>query len=107
MVIHCICITIIIIIIVILAIPEVDVTADVIRVAVGGDVTLTCTVTRAIPMIYIYKWTNVDTSITLLGETSDTLILSSITEEEIATYRCDVTNSAGTGSDTITIEQSC
>ena len=82
-------------------------TADVIRVAVGGDVTLTCTVTRANPMIYAYTWTNVDTSITLLGETSATLTLSSITEEEIATYRCDVTNSAGMGSDTITIEQAC
>ena len=86
-------------------------TADVIRVAVGGDVTLTCTVTRAIPMIYTYTWTNVDTSNdtsnTLLGETTATLILSSITEEEIATYRCDVNNSAGTGSDTIIIEQAC
>ena len=82
-------------------------TADVIRVAVGGDVTLTCTVTRANPMIYTYTWTNVDASITLLGETYATLTLSFITEEEIATYRCDVTNSAGTGSNTIIIEQAC
>ena len=82
-------------------------TADVIRVAVGGDVNLTCTVTRGNPMIYTYTWTNVDTSITLSDETSANLTLSSIIEEEIATYRCDVTNSVGTGSDTITIEQAC
>ena len=84
-------------------VPEVDLTADRTRVGLGGVVILTCNVTRGNP-IPTYTWTHVDTS-TPLSETSATLTLPSITVADLGTYRCEAMNAAGTGMDTITIEQ--
>ncbi len=75
--------------------PEVTLTSSPVRVSVGGDVTLTCTVTRSNPTCFTYTWTNVNTATTLPGETAATLTLTSITMDEIATYSCEVTNSGG------------
>ncbi len=88
--------------------PEVTVTASPVRVSVGGDVTLTCTVTRSNPTGFTYQWTNVNTTTTLPGETAATLTLTSITMDEIATYSCEVTNSGGDrGTGTLTLQQGC
>ena len=74
------------------------------RIALGQSVTLTCDVTKANPTVFTYQWTFEDTG-TTLSETSETLTLSNIMASQFGTYRCDVTNDAGTGSDTITIEE--
>ncbi len=83
-------------------------TSSPVRVSVGGDVTLTCTVTRSNPTGFTYTWTNVNTTTTLPGETAATLTLTSITMDEIATYSCEVTNSGGArGTGTRTLQQGC
>ena len=83
-------------------------TSSPVRVSVGGDVTLTCTVTRSNPTGFTYTWTNVNTTTTLPGETAATLTLTSITMDEIATYSCEVTNSGGArGTGTLTLQQGC
>ena len=74
------------------------------RIALGQSVTLTCNVTKANPTAFTYEWTLEGTG-TLPSETSETLTLSNIMASQFGTYRCDVTNAAGTGSDTITIEE--
>ena len=87
------------------AIPVVDIVADPrVRIALGQSVTLTCNVTKANPTAFTYEWTFEDTD-TTLSETSETLTLSDIMASQFGTYTCDVTNAAGTGSDTITIEE--
>ena len=83
--------------------PEVAVTADSTRVGPNGDVTLTCSVTRGNPMTFNYTWIHVDTSTPLTAETSPTLSLSSFSEDDVGTYRCEVRNEAGLGMDNITI----
>ena len=83
-------------------VPEVTLTADRTRVGLGGQATLTCTVTRANPMTTNFTWTNLNFS-TPISEASNTLTLTSITMTDIATYRCEATNVAGPGMDTITI----
>ena len=84
--------------------PEVQVTATLTRVVVGNSTTLTCTVTRSNPMgSYTYRWVH-NNSITL-SETSSMLTVNILTESNLGTYRCEVTNSAGlSGNDTTTIE---
>ena len=84
--------------------PEVEVTATLTRVVVGNSTTLTCTVTRSIPMgSYTYRWVH-NNSITL-SETSSMLTVSILTESDVGVYRCEVTNSAGlSGGNTATIE---
>jgi len=82
-------------------IPEVSLTADRVRIIAGRDVTLTCNVTRGNPMEYTYEWTNVDSG-TKLTETSAALTIMGFNIAEV-TYRCQVTNDVGTGTDTITI----
>ena len=67
------------------------------------SVTLTCNITRANPIPDTFTWTNVNNAATL-SETSNSLMLSSISTAEIATYRCEARTVAGTGMDTITIE---
>ena len=87
------------------AIPVVDIVADPrARIALGQSVTLTCNVTKANPTAFTYEWTLEGTD-TTLSETSETLTLSDIMASQFGTYTCDVTNDAGTGSDTITIEE--
>ena len=85
--------------------PEVQVTASLTRVVVGNSTNLTCTVTRSNPMgSYSYRWVH-NNSITLTGETSSMLTVTIMTESNVGTYRCEVTNSAGlSGNGTITIE---
>ena len=85
----------------------VDIVADPrARIALGQSVTLTCNVTKANPTAFTYEWTFEDTVTgTTLSETSETLTLSNIMASQFGTYTCDVTNDAGTGSDTITIEE--
>ena len=81
----------------------VDLTANQLVVGEGGTLILTCNVTRGNPMSYIYVWTHVDGTGTL-GENSDTLTLSGFAMSDMGMYRCEVTNDAGTGMDSITIE---
>ena len=83
--------------------PEVQVTATLTRVVVGNSTTLTCNVTRSNPMSYTYRWVH-NNSITL-SETSSMLTVNILTESNLGTYRCEVTNSAGlSGGDATTIE---
>lgn len=84
--------------------PDVHVTADHTRVITGSNVTLFCNTTMGFPTNYTFTWINVNTSMILGSETSDTLTLSHISEEEIATYMCQVFNLAGIANATITIE---
>ena len=81
----------------------VDLTASQLVVGEGGTLILTCNVTRGNPMSYMYVWTHVGGAGTL-AETSDTLTLSGFTMSDIGMYRCEVTNDAGTGMDSTTIE---
>ena len=81
----------------------VDLTANQLVVGEGGTLILTCSVTCGNPMSYTYVWTHVDGAGTL-AETSDTLTLSGFTMSDMGMYRCEVTNDAGTGMDSITIE---
>ena len=81
----------------------VDLTANQLVVGEGGTLILTCNVTRGNPMSYTYVWTHVGGAGTL-AETSDTLTLSGFAMSDMGMYRCEVTNDAGTGMDSITIE---
>ena len=68
----------------------------------GDNVTINCSVLRGNPTNYLYIITHISTSST----TSDpTLTLTDIQVADLGTYRCDVTNDAGTGSASLTIEQ--
>ena len=84
--------------------PEVQVTATLTRVVVGNSTTLICTVVRSNPMgSYTYTWVH-NNSMTL-NETGSMLTISILTESNLGTYRCEVTNSAGlNGSNATTIE---
>ena len=66
------------------------------------DVIIECTVLRGNPSNYSYNITNVDTGNTTLDSF---LVLTNIQVTDLGTYRCDVTNDAGTGSASVTIEQ--
>ena len=66
------------------------------------DVTIDCSVLRGNPMNYSYSITHVDSgNITL----DSFLTFVDIQVADLGTYRCDVTNDAGTGSANVTIEQ--
>ena len=81
----------------------VDLTANQLVVGEGGTAIMTCNVTRGNPMSYTYVWTHVGGAGTL-AETSDTLTLSGFAMSDMGIYSCSVTNDAGTGMDSITIE---
>ena len=68
---------------------------------IGEDVTITCSVLRGNPSSYSYSIVHNDSVIS----SNSTLILTNIQEADLGTYRCDVTNEAGTGSAGVTIEQ--
>ncbi len=70
-------------------------------VRIGNDITITCSVRRGNPSNYVYTITNADTSSTTTGPTRT---LTSIQMSDLGTYRCDVTNDAGTGSSSVIIE---
>ena len=77
-----------------LVVPEVVVTADRYRVNAGDSVTLFCNVIRSNPMGYTYSWNlNGNT----LGQTSNSLNLSSFGVADVGIYNCLVTNEFGTG----------
>ena len=83
-------------------VPEVKITVVDTLVSVGNDVIITCSVLRGNPSNYMYTITNTDTGNTTIGPTR---ILTNIQMTDVGTYRCDVTNDAGTGtSNTVTIE---
>ncbi len=76
------------------------------RIALGQSVSLFCNVTRANPNVNLtYVWRIV--SVSTLTEETNTLVLSNITADQFGTYQCEVTNDAGSGSATISIEQGC
>ncbi len=83
------------------AVPEVETTATETLVHIGNDITITCFVQRGNPSNYVYTITNTDTGSTTTGPTRT---LTSIHMSDLGTYRCDVTNDAGTGSSSVTIE---
>ena len=71
-------------------------------VGLEDDVTITCSVLRGNPSNYAYVITNTNTGSTTTGPT---LRLNDIVSTDFGTYRCNVTNDAGTGrSDSVTIE---
>ncbi len=71
-------------------------------VSLGDNVTITCSVLRGNPSNYDYIITNTNTGSTTTGPI---LTLTDIMSTDLGTYRCDVTNDAGTGrSDNVTIE---
>ncbi len=83
-------------------IPEVEINSNNTLVGIGNDVIITCFVPRGNPSNYMYTITNTGTGSTTIGQTR---ILTDIQMIDVGTYRCDVTNDAGTGtSNTVTIE---
>ena len=83
-------------------IPEVEINTTDTLVGIGNYVIITCFVLRGNPSNYMYNITNTDTGNTTTGPTR---ILTDIQMTDVGTYRCDVTNDAGTGtSNTVTIE---
>ncbi len=83
-------------------VPELEITATDTFVGIGTNVTITCSVLRGNPSNYMYTITNIGTGSTTTGPTR---ILTDIQITNIGTYRCDVTNDAGTGtSNTVTIQ---
>ncbi len=76
------------------------------RIALRQTVSLFCNVTRANPNVnFTYVWRIV--SVSTLTEETNTLVLSNITADQFGTYQCEVINDAGSGSETISIEQGC
>ncbi len=65
------------------------------RIALGQSVSLFCNVTRANPNIFTYVWKLNGGS--ALAETTNTLNLTNVMANQLGTYSCDVTNTAGTG----------
>ena len=83
-------------------VPEVEIIATDTVVGIGNNVTITCSVLRGNPFNYMYTITKTETGNTTTGPTR---ILTDIQMTDVGTYRCDVTNDAGTGtSNTVTIE---
>ncbi len=82
-------------------VPVVEITATNTLVSLGDDVIITCSVLRGNPTYSSYTITNINTGNTTTGPT---LTLTGIKMTDIGTYRCDVTNLAGTGSASVTIE---
>lgn len=80
-------------------------TADRIRVNLGGTVTLSCTVTRTNPQADgNYVWSRPNGA--MASETSNTLEVTISDAQDFGTYTCNVTNTAGaTGTGSLTIEQ--
>ena len=77
------------------------------RVSLGDSTTLFCNVTRTNPGISTFMWRNERTGATL-SETSNTLLVRPLAENDFAIYSCTVTNDAGaTGSDSVNITQGC
>ena len=91
---------------IVVAVPEVNLTADSTRVAVGDSVTLTCTALLGNPMTYTFSWfhNGMSTSASIaMQQSSSTLNIASIKEDDIGVYSCSVNNGFGIGMNNITI----
>ena len=66
-----------------------------------NDVIIECIVLRGNPTRYSYRIVHNDSVIS----SNSILILTNIQVADLGTYRCDVTNDAGTGSASVTIDQ--
>ena len=87
---------------IIAVVPEVEINTTDTVVGIGNNVIITCFVLRGNPSNYMYNITNIATGSTTTGSTR---ILTDIQMTDVGTYRCDVTNDAGTGtSNTVTIQ---
>ena len=87
--------------------PEVVVSATRTTVAVGQSTTFTCSANRTNPDVSSVAWsfTDINDMTTILSETGEMLELLNITEDDIGTYTCNLTNSADlSGTASITIE---
>ncbi len=75
------------------------------RVRLGEDVTLTCTIVRGNPPSYSFQWYHNRMPISTTSETStaSTLVIDSVMESKAGTYECNVTNLAGTKSQSVDI----
>ena len=82
-----------------------EVTTDVVDPAVvGDDVTLNCTASGDPPLVY--QWTlEGNTTVLNSDNTTGTLELTDIQENEFGTYVCTVTNDLGTTTSEVTLEQ--
>ena len=86
--------------------PTVEVTATPPRQALGGSVTLLCSVTRANPMTISYSW--YQNGMMLTFEVASNLSISNLTQDEFgATYTCRADNGIGFGEDSTDVEQGC
>ena len=83
-------------------VPEVYVSASHTRVIPGQTVTLTCTVARAVPTNYMYNWSFGDDIIP--GRNTTTFNQSFLNSADTGNYTCAVTNDAGVGRKSVTIE---
>ena len=80
--------------------PVLDLTTDQLVVPAGDSLNLSCNVVSANPIPNMYTWTYVNDGLTLT-ETSNILILFPVTLDNVGTYRCEATNLAGTGMDSL------
>ena len=84
-----------------------------IRIQLGGTVTLTCTVIRSNPSNnYTYTWTLLPATAvsgpTASTQSTDMLAVTFDMEDDYGTYRCSVENDAGlVGTADIVIEEGC
>ena len=83
--------------------PEVNIVATSTPVNLGETVTIDCSVQRGNPSYNNFAIVHVDSSTTVSTDQSHTL--TNIQVADLGTYRCNVTNDAGTGSASLTIEE--
>ncbi len=75
------------------------------RVRLGETVTLTCTVVRGNPPSYSFQWyhNGMPTNSTSETSTTSTWVIDSVVASNTGTYECNVTNEAGTESQSVDI----
>ncbi len=75
------------------------------RIRLGEAVTLTCTVVRGNPPNYSFQWYHNGMTISSTSETSNAsiLVIDSVMASNTGTYECNVTNEAGTESQSVDI----
>ena len=84
-------------------VPSVSI-ADIEPAFVGDDITLSCSATGDTPLIY--QWTMEGSTVVLnTDDTTGSLDLVNIQEDQFGTYLCTVTNSLGTATGEVTLER--
>ena len=83
--------------------PEVNAATNSTTVHLGETATIDCSVQRGNPTYNSFFIVHADTSTTV--STGQSYTLTNIQAADLGTYRCYVTNGAGTGSASVTIEQ--